>query len=408
MKILFVSTVPVFPPTDGVRIPPSHYISGLSKEHDVDFLLLEDGISRDGWNNDCEATAAQVQDFWTMRIRRQPKLVGVARELLGLSPYYGAWNTEGPLPSGAAEKAYDAVVACTPVAICICARPEFRKSLTGRPRWIAAMSDLYSLVMAKLAKSASKSHRWTARLLYLIKFGMRSRIVAVTEMRVLANYDRVFVQTEKEREWVSQKKQGILADKTVCLTNAAADELFELPLERARKSLVFVGSLSTLYGERFHWFVHNVWKPAKEKNRELTLTAIGRDASDLLVRDMEANDVRYVQYVEDLTDIYRDHDILVAPIFKGYGLINKVVEAMSAGCVVVGDETAFNGIQGFVADKHGIVANDEREFIDALVNGLSDEEQLNSIRRAAHELMQKQFRWSQRIDTLEHALAGDS
>jgi len=407
MKILFVSTEPVFPPSNGMRIPPANYIKGLADAHEVDFLLLDDGAGRGNWESDSDATAQRVHSFWSLPIRRLPKVVGILREVLGRGPYYGSWQLREDLPTDLLTQKYDAVVGCTSAAIAILTQPAIRKSLTNSPRWIAAMSDLYSLVMAQLALNASKAHRLSARIFYFFLFGLRSRIVAKNEMKMLSNYDKIFVQTEKEYNWVEKKGNPHLASKTICLTNAVDDDLFTLPLQRTGKSLVFVGSLASLYGERFHWFIQKVWRHAKTKNTDLSLTAIGRDASNLLVEEMESYNVQYVSFVEKLADIYEDHDILVAPIFKGYGLINKVVEAMAAGCVVIGDETAFNGIPDFVAGKHGLVANDQQEFVKVLAEGLNDDNQLNCIRQAAHQLMQQHFRWSQRIELLENALKPD-
>jgi len=404
MNILFVSTVPVFPPSDGVRIPPANYILGLAKSHEVDFLLLDSDPQNSTWKDDCESTAREVQNFWASPISRRSKFIGISGEILGKGPYYGSWQLDEDLPSAVLAQKYDAVIGCTPIAIAMLTQTAIRQSFSDSPQWIAAMSDLYSLVMAKLAKNASKAHSLSARLFYFFSFGLRSRLVAYNEMKMLDHYDRIFVQTEKELAWIVEKGHDGLATNTACLTNAAADELFSIPLERTGKSLVFVGSLVALYGERFHWFIQNVWKHAQAKNTELSLTAIGRDASDLLVEAMEDSNVSYVSFVENLQDIYREHDILVAPIFKGYGLINKVVEAMAAGCVVVGDKTAFNGIQGFVAGEHGLVANDEQEFIEVLSHALRDDRKLNAIRQAARQLMQQHFRWSQRIETIENTL----
>ncbi len=405
MKILFVSTVPVFPPSDGVRIPPANYIRGLRENHEIHFLLLDRQLAQlDGDGDldaDTEATRGEVSRFWKVPIRRRgPKLLGLLREIACRGPYYGYWQFERKLPEELTNSKYDAIFVCTPNAIGVFSLPEVKRSFSGSPLWIAAMSDLHSLVVARVSQNASKNHRLYARTVGRWIHGLRSRTLAVNEMKMLEPYDYQLVQTEKEVDWIRQKGSPTLADRTVKLTNAVDDQLFSLPIERAGKSMAFVGVLSYLYGGRFEWFMHNVWKAIDAEATGLSLTAIGRGASEPMQDSMRALNVGYVKFVENLDDIYREHDILVAPIFKGYGLINKVVEAMASGCIVVGDATAFNGIPEFVPGTHGLVANTEEEFIEVLTNKLSDESTLREIRQAARELMEKHFRWSQRIETI--------
>ena len=80
---------------------------------------------------------------------------------------------------------------------------------------------------------------------------------------------------------------------------------------------------------------------------------VGKRSSTDLEAFFAREEISYQPYVESIEDEYARHAILVAPIFKGFGLINKVVEAMAAGCLVVGDKTAFNGIESFKPNLHG-------------------------------------------------------
>lgn len=400
MNLLFVSTVPVFPPTDGVRIPPAHYIDGLSKTHQIDFLLLDVGAPNRDWGADCAMTAQIVRRFWRVPLRRQSKVKGLLKEVLRQGPFYGSWEVAGNLPISDMPRTYDGVVACTPAAIAYLAQPGVRRRMPQASAWIAAMSDIYALVLARQAANASKMYRMSVRLFQRSVYALRVRVLAQNEMKMLEQYDRILVQTDKEYDWVCANGRSDLRSRTIRLPNAAPEHLFLLPIKRTGRKIVFVGSLAGLYGERFGWFLHKVWKEV-DATGELSLTAIGRGASERLKEVMRAQGVRYVPFVEDLDDVYRNNDLLVAPIFKGYGLINKVIEAMAAGCVVIGDTTAFNGIPGFVPGRHGLVANSEAEFIEVLLGGLPSAARLNAIRAAARELIEQHFRWSQRIQALE-------
>ena len=401
MKILFVSTVPVFPPTDGVRIPPANYLKGLARLHEIDFLLLDQRHENESYEADCDATRQEVHNYWRLPITRGSKLIGIVREAMTRGPYYGYWKLERSLPTELTNNTYDAVIACTPAAAAIFASVSLQSLLSGRPLWVAAISDVHSLVIARLASNASKNHRIVARTVQKLVFALRSRLLARNEMRMLEMFDFHTVQSDKEVDWIRVQGGVELHKKTVQISNAVNDQLFSLPVEREKKSIVFVGALYALYAGRFEWFVHSVWREAQQQDVELSLTAVGRGASESLQETMKRNGVNYVSFVENLNDIYREHDFLIAPIFKGFGLINKVVEAMASGCLVVGDTTAFNGIPDFEAGKHGFVANTEEEFLDVLTNQLGDLDRLNVMRAEARRLMEKHFRWEQRIEQIE-------
>ncbi|MEM8947296.1 MAG: glycosyltransferase family 4 protein [Planctomycetota bacterium] len=404
MRILFISTVPVFPPSDGVRIPPAHYIQGLSETHEIDFLLLVNSAGEPPVASEVKATRARTRHFSQMSINRGSKFTGLVREFLCVAPYYGFWELDGKLPEVIAQTDYDAVFTCTLTATGIFGSKERQKSIAGDPIWVAAISDVHSLVIARLAANASKNHRILTRTVQRFAFAARSNLLAKSEMKMLMAYDYHFVQTEKEVEWIKQKGTAALHRRSVEMPNAVNDQLFSIPVQRETNSIVFVGVLSALYAGRFEWFIHQVWRLVDRVENGLSLTAIGRGANEALRQSMAENEVEYVEFVEDLSDIYREHDVLIAPIFKGFGLINKVVEAMAAGCVVVGDATAFNGIPEFVAGQHGFVADTAEEFQEILRNDLADPNRLNEMRQAARSLMEKHFRWSQRIKQIERTV----
>ena len=404
MKILFVSTVPVFPPTDGVRIPPANYLSGLARCHEIDFLLLDQQRGDEHFEADCESTRQRVDKFWRIPVKRGSKFKGILKELLSQGPYYGFWALDRPLPKDLCKETYDAVLACTPAAIAIFAPQALQSQLSGKPIRIAAISDVHSLVIAKLASNASKNHRLMKRTVQRLIFAARSRLLAKNEMKMLRTFDFHIVQSKKEVDWIREQGGEDLHARTVQISNAVNDQLFSLPVEREKKSIVFVGALYALYAGRFEWFVHSVWHEVRQQDADLKLTAVGRGASESLREGMRQNEVNYVSFVEHLEDIYREHDFLIAPIFKGFGLINKVVEAMASGCLVVGDATAFNGIPEFEAGKHGFVANTEEEFRDVLTKQLGDLDRLNTMRTEARKLMEKHFRWEHRIEQIEQQI----
>jgi len=127
---------------------------------------------------------------------------------------------------------------------------------------------------------------------------------------------------------------------------------------------------------------------------------VGAGAKDEDIKKFSDLSIEYHPFVEDIYHFYLKSKILVAPIFKGYGTINKVIEAMAAGCVVVGDKTAFNGLENFVPGRDAFVAESPGEFLDCIKRTLADPSKAEMIGENSRALMRKDFSWNSRIDTV--------
>jgi hypothetical protein len=74
---------------------------------------------------------------------------------------------------------------------------------------------------------------------------------------------------------------------------------------------------------------------------------------------------------------------------------------MAAGLIVIGDETAFNGIEGFINMEHGIIANTANKFIEMTTLILSNVKNFAFIRFNARQLVKNQFSLKNQIHKVE-------
>lgn len=128
------------------------------------------------------------------------------------------------------------------------------------------------------------------------------------------------------------------------------------------------------------WFLKKVLHPFMIKNSNVTLNLAGVKNKDFglyisakypfLKHRIVVNN-----YIDNILNFYKSNKVVVAPIFKGYGLINKTVEAMYSGSLVLGDASAFNGIENCGSMKNCIIANSPKEFLkelDFIFNEMTD------------------------------------
>ena len=398
MRVLFITTHPPFPPIDGVRIPAANHLLALREKHQVDCLLLKCETMLYS-SADVDATRKEVGECYEVCMRPMGTKRSILREILFGEPFYGRWIFSGALPSQLVENDYDLIWCGTAPAVAIMAKPEMRKQLRTL-HYVAGLSDIHSLVISSDARQSEKSHSFVFRYIKNPLLNFRSRFLKRAEAKMLSQYDLCTMQTVREGEWVCSMGTGLGA-RSLVLPNGVNQELFDLRVERTDQQIFFVGLLSGLYRERMQWFFKKAWPLVHRRFPDAKATVIGKGATPDQLDFFEDVGVTYIPFVEDIRDVYKGRSIMIAPIFKGYGIINKVLEAMAAGCLVVGDHTAFNGIEGFEDGVHGLVAENAEEFADRVCRCLESSDLLELIRIEGRSLVREHFGWSKRYKILQ-------
>ena len=104
------------------------------------------------------------------------------------------------------------------------------------------------------------------------------------------------------------------------------------------------------------------------------------------------------KYYKNIQDFYLQRLIVVSPIFKNFGLINKSIEAMYCGCIVIGDKGAFNGLDNFKNGTHGYIVEGANEFTKKILSvyEIKDED----IRLRAHNYITESLSWDLNANTI--------
>jgi glycosyltransferase involved in cell wall biosynthesis len=401
MKILFVLGQLPYPPRNGVTIPTYNFLTGLAAHHDVSLLLIPDG-TRESKSGSLEENATLVDNLWQLDAPLKPKLTRIVDELTGRSIYHiGRHYDRSTLERLFADHGFD-VVWMSNSAIFDAVHP-IREILGTDPIYVAGLND-----------SLTEGFRGAIRLIGLRGWSIRDRIslffrwlrswrLGSIEKKLLAPFDLILVQSARDEQMV-RRVSGGSADRIMVLSNGVDGKLFAISQGTRNKDLLFVGSLRG-YSPLVEWILMKVWPTVRERHADATFTIIGRDASRSLLRVINGDQrIRYVPFVQDLEDIYKDRMISILPVRKSSGLINKVVESMAAGLPVVGDAGSFNALPGFEDGTHGIVAGDSERMTQAVLRLLDDESARTEMAAAAKKLIKANFAWQDRIRMVEERL----
>jgi glycosyltransferase involved in cell wall biosynthesis len=388
MKILCLLNENPFPPRNGLTIPmynQMNIMKGLGHE-------LETFVIR----NDNSVVAPELGNISFIKCKRKSRVVKIISEIILSKAFYEI------------EFDLEAINACnidtiyySPISLSYSANKlaDKIKMETGiRPKVIASISDCYTSVLRNSAVGSKKIT--PKRVVNLI----RSFFVSRLEAKSLNLVDSIYVQTAKDKSWL--KQIGVKVTKVTVLPNGVDEALFSI-LPTNGEALIFVGNLaSDYYASILHRFIDEVFLKLLLKYPDIKLHVYTSGSKNPLLNviyDVSENIIFYDTFIDNISDVYEGKSICIAPIFKSYGFINKVAEAMSAGLAVVGDRSAFNGIDA-VSRSNCMIANNYDCFYSAIDELLSNKDLLLQLQLKSKSCAKESFSWSSRIDILNSTL----
>jgi glycosyltransferase involved in cell wall biosynthesis len=396
------------PPRNGATLPLCHYLAQLSRTHDVRLALLHD----DDRPVDAAERAQNERRFGPVLqagCARRSAWARVTAELSGRGMFQHGWVATD-------TRAFDELATrdagwCTaPVLVSpISALARWHAVRAALPRWRARRT------VVAVHDCTAAEYRWRWRSPQPGALGrakawshwLRAPLVARAEARLLAEADAVLVQTEADRAAMRQLVGAATASRTQLAPNGVRADLFDIDASPgADAQVLFVAELSGEYAPVVAWLCRSVWPRVRAGHPAATLTIVGRGADAALKQLLAATDgVTHIEFAADLAPLYGRSAVVWSPLWKGFGLINKTLEAMAAARPVVGGLAAFNGIAGFADGLHGIglARPDAGAMAAATVSLLREPARAQALGVAGRELV-RGFRWERTAEVIRTAL----
>lgn len=198
-------------------------------------------------------------------------------------------------------------------------------------------------------------------------------------------------------------------DGVIPITNKDAAVLRELGCRKPMEAIPFgvqpadVASVSvepnTLYHlgsmdwmpnqEGVQWFLDKVWPKVHQMLPQLTLYLAGRKMPEELM-NLHVEGVRVVGEVPDAMAFMASKQINVVPLLSGSGIRVKIIEALSAGKVVVTTSIGAEGIN-YTDGKDLLIADTPDQFVEQLQRCVENAEFCNEVSRNAINLVLHEY-----------------
>lgn len=158
--------------------------------------------------------------------------------------------------------------------------------------------------------------------------------------------------------------------------------------------LLFVGNIDFFPNrEGILHFSDSVFPIIKGKihHAELHIAGLCKD-QDIKSKLCSIDGVTVLGFVDDLREEYQNCRAVIVPIYHGAGTSIKFIEGIMMNRPVVSTQVGARGFdKHFQANRHYLLANNDQEFADHIVNVLSDIDKANSMAQKAYEIGKSHF-----------------
>ncbi|MBG9375484.1 glycosyltransferase [Panacibacter sp. DH6] len=202
---------------------------------------------------------------------------------------------------------------------------------------------------------------------------LRSFPLEREERNFLALADIVHVQTLNEAEKVRKVVRNRLKPLIVAAPNGIKEELFACSYNGVNSNVILF--MTHLHGHRLkesEWFITKVWPVIKKKLPEAKLSLVGTPPKTKIDYIDTDSSILINGYADDIHELYNTVRLAVVPTFHGTGLINRILDAITAGVPVVSTPQAIATFPGLISGKEILSASGAKQFADAVIKLYTD------------------------------------
>lgn len=141
--------------------------------------------------------------------------------------------------------------------------------------------------------------------------------------------------------------------------------------------------------EAMWWFINEIWPSLIVRFPNLEFYLAGKNMPESF-KQLKIKGIKVVDYVADATKFVADKGVNIVPLLSGSGIRLKILEAMSAGKIVISTTIGAQGIN-YQIDENILIADNVEQFIEAFEKIQQDENLSQSIQLNARKLIVEEY-----------------
>lgn len=390
MKVLFLASKPPYPPIDGIRIKTYNLIKELAKEHEV-FLVSFFEDTKD-INSPAFIAFAEICKE-TVMIQKPCKpnvLFRIVNDIFSSVPSFIKEYRSDEFT----KKVSEAIKEFKPDVIHFDTvnLTSYVNDLKGMAPCVASPNDCLSLAYLDdfffgpwfVRRIPNKI--W--KIIQLLK-------IRRYERKIYKHFQKCYVVSREDKKHLEK----ICKEADIEIIPNGVDVDYYKPDKDSNHgdmpSIIFFGDMSGGNSEYALWFLKHVFPKINKDVRNIKIYIVGNNPSERL-KKLSSNNPQIIVtgYVDDIRPFIEKSDIVISPILKRCGILNKVLIAMAMGKPIVGTKYSFMGIQGMINGVNAIAVEEKRGFIEQIVYLLKEDKKARLIGENARLLVEESYNWN--------------
>lgn len=255
---------------------------------------------------------------------------------------------------------------------------------------ILDLPDAYSLYWKRRIKALSGIHKWFA--------GIEQKRVYRYE-QILKKYDLTLVCSKEDRNYLATEHQLKTID---ILPNGVDTESFggDGHNYQQHQIILFTGNMDYAPNvDAVVYFSKEIFPTIRQHFPDTKFVIAGQRPVKKVL-ELAGAAIEVTGFVKDLSALYRQAAIVVAPLRFGAGTQNKVLEAMAMGVPVVSGTVGFEGLN--IQSGEGVVlATSTETFTESCCQLLADHSLREKVGKTGKAKISENFAWPVIAEQLE-------
>ncbi|MHB0999872.1 MAG: glycosyltransferase family 4 protein [Armatimonadota bacterium] len=393
MKILFLTQISPYPPSNGGAIKTYNILKGLGSKHDIRLLMF---IRRDEELDSIPHLSTFCRSVHTCMIKRSgaKNILHAVHSILTNNSFIITRDSH----PGMKEKIID-LLEWKPDIIYADHLQMFQ--FVPQPAPCPVVLDNHNVEWRIIERFAS-----TAR-------SPAQRIFASSEWKRLRDYEinacktagLVLTVTAQDREIL--ESNGVPSGKVLDLPIGVDTERFkQIDLQPESSKILSIGTMSWPPNiDSINYFISTIYPMIRREKPDTTFTIAGANPpAEIVSIGQKDKSVNVTGYIDDIMTVAEDTAVFVVPLRIGSGMRVKILDAMALGLPIV---TTSIGCEGIAVNdgEHLLMADTPDDFAKSVLRILHDPSLRSRLGTAGRSLVEQQYSWPPIIDKLDKAIS---